>query len=243
MFTDTALQGTVDLFEVETGVPDGTAVVDASLVSTGSFTNTFRARGVRISETVEEFDVTGTVDVGGTTYVLQDCFAVAFEGKEHYGSPQGPKGGGGGRVPANDLPEDAVLLEVPSSTTVRTGAASPAPEAACSFVIEDEGEPFEVEVPLGNTVWYAFEGTGEPVTVDTSGTEFDTVAAIYDADLQQLACVDDVESGSFGSLQAAVTVDTALGETYLVQVGGFGYFEEEGEVFPADSGRLRITVR
>ena len=65
------------------------------------------------------------------------------------------------------------------------------------------------------------EGTGDPVTVDTAGSDFDTIVGVYveeEGSLVPIGCVDDIEE----SLQAAITVDTTVGVTYLVQAGGFG---------------------
>ena len=79
----------------------------------------------------------------------------------------------------------------------------------------------ETEVPFGHTAWWTFEGTGDPVTVTTAGSSFDTVLGIYvdvGGVLTQVGCVDDTE----GSLQAEITVETVAGETYYIQAGGFG---------------------
>jgi len=86
-------------------------------------------------------------------------------------------------------------------------------------------------VPLGHTAWWTFTGTGADVTVDTAGSEFDTVVGIYVDDgglLIQVGCVDDTED----SLQARLTVPTESGVTYFVQVGGFG----------GAAGKLVLTV-
>ena len=55
--------------------------------------------------------------------------------------------------------------------------------------------------------------------------------------------VDDVFDDVF-SLQAAVTIDTDPGRTYLVQVGGFGFFGmgDEEEDSGAEYGLLRVRV-
>ncbi|HSI99170.1 MAG TPA: hypothetical protein VLA59_02165, partial [Patescibacteria group bacterium] len=95
------------------------------------------------------------------------------------------------------------------------------PEAPC--VIDDPGYG-EIEIPLGKTVWYTVMGTGDPVTISTAGSEFDTVLGIYTgdgSDLTQVAGVDDVFSEEGGSLQAAVTFATEAGTTYFVQAGGY----------------------
>ena len=37
------------------------------------------------------------------------------------------------------------------------------------------------EFGWGRTVWFSFEGTGGPITVDPGGSNFDTVVAVYAA--------------------------------------------------------------
>jgi hypothetical protein len=61
-------------------------------------------------------------------------------------------------------------------------------------------DPFFGELPLGKTVWYTVEGTGEEMTVDTTGSGFDTVAGVY---------------------VVALTFETMPDTTYYVQIGGF----------------------
>ena len=93
---------------------------------------------------------------------------------------------------------------------------------------------------MGHTVWFRVQGTGSEVTVDTAGSDYDTVAAAYVSDgaggFTEVACVDDVPLDPFGrTLQAAITFPTEIGTTYYVQIGGF----------PDDLtyGNLRVAVR
>lgn len=131
-------------------------------------------------------------------------------------------------------------MQVGDTVRDRTNTAVPPPEAACIANFSEEGETWEFPVPLGKTVWYSFTGTGGEVTIDSAGSDFDTVLGVYDADLEQVACVDDVGDESGFSLQAAVTVGTVAGQTYLVQAGGYGYFDEEPGSSP-DYGRLLLA--
>jgi hypothetical protein len=82
-------------------------------------------------------------------------------------------------------------------------------------------------VPFGHTAWWTFTGTGGDVTVDTAGSDFDTVVGVYvlaGGAFTQVGCVDDVfdPETEEGSLQAAITVATIAGQTYYIQAGGFG---------------------
>ncbi len=73
------------------------------------------------------------------------------------------------------------------------------------------------------------------MTIDSAGSTFDTILAVYTGapgSLTQVACVDDVFEPTF-SLQARATIPTSAGVTYWVQAGGFG----------GDSGRLQLQVR
>ena len=72
---------------------------------------------------------------------------------------------------------------------------------------------------MGHTVWYTVVGTGDPITIDTSASDFDTVAAAYVADgggLTEVACIDDQEFVPIGaSYQAILTFDTDAGVEYF----------------------------
>ena len=59
----------------------------------------------------------------------------------------------------------------------------------------DEETQETFEVPFGFTAWWTFNGTGGQVTIDTAGSTFDTVLAVYTGSpgsFTQVACVDDV---------------------------------------------------
>ncbi len=191
-------------------------------------------------------DVTGAVTVAGSEFAMVDCFAEAFSDHVRFTPSNGPKPGG--KAPANDTPDGAIALDTKGLTNAQTRGAADAPEAEClvTFVFEEEDEVFEetFPIPLGKTVWYSFVGDGTEMKVDTKGSNFDTVLGIYTTEMEQLACVDDVgdEEGNF-SLQAAATIETVAGETYWVQVGGFGFFEDPDFPAIAQFGRVRVRVR
>ncbi len=129
-----------------------------------------------------------------------------------------------GPRPRNDAPSAAIALAVGDSATVVTAKTDAAAEAPC---VVDDPEFGEFELPMTHTVWWTITGTGGPTTVDTAGSDFDTVLGVYlpDGDvLEPIACVDDVidpDTGEF-SLAAAVTIDTVAGQTYYVQSGSLG---------------------
>lgn len=152
-----------------------------------------------------------------------------------------------GPAPDNDTPEGATPLDVGDRTTQQTKAAVLDPEASCSIVFEEEEFEDDFGLPIGKTVWYTVEGTGGPITVSTAGSHFDTILGVYKSNgdgLEQVACVDDIFDGGF-SLQAAVAFESELGQTYFLQAGGFGLFEDPE--FPEFSsqpeyGLLKISI-
>jgi hypothetical protein len=81
-----------------------------------------------------------------------------------------------------------------------------------------------------------------PITVDTTGSSFDTVMQAYTLGAGAFsfvpnACDDDVPQVPFGrSLQAAVTIPTVVGTTYYFQIGGFPDTQ-----YPY--GNLKVAVR
>ena len=185
--------------------------------------------------------VGGTLTIGTYGFDLAGCTLEDVRIKDISTFPSGPKPGG--KTPANDLPGGAKLLAVGGADQVSTRGASPNQEATFDcLTFEDPPGVFNV-VPVGNTVWYRVVGTGGSVTIDSAGSDFDTVMAAYTSngagEFNPVpdACVDDVPVLPFGrTLQAAVTIPTTVvGTSYYVQVGGFP------EQLPY--GNLRINVR
>ena len=177
-----------------------------------------------LSLTEQAIEVSGTLTLPDARVLdLIGCDGTAWTERLLITQSNGPKPDKG-KVPANDLPEGATLLDTREND--QSANAAWEPEASCLLA---EG-PDIYDVPLGKTLWYVVEGTGEPMTVNTVGTDFDTVVGIYTTDgeeFTQIDCVDDVFDPIF-SWQAAATFDTVEGEMYHVQVGGF--FSQYGHV-------------
>ena len=184
-------------------------------------------------------DFEGTMTIGDMVFDLGPCVGVDVRTKFINTLPSGPKPGG--KVPSNDLPSGATLLTVGARTSVATKGATQVREAPYEcLTFDDAGGIFEV--PVANTVWYRIVGTGGPVTVDTAGSDYDTVMAVYTADGAggftpvPGACLDDVPLEPIGrTLQAAITWDAVAGTTYYIQIGGYP------QSFPY--GNLRVAVR
>ena len=219
----------------------GAAALSMTLTATGErFTYTLRnATGFRrISSDL--IDIEGSLTFPGRLpFDLGACVGQDTTVKDVRTSPAGPKPGG--KVPANDKPSGAILLKPGSRTATATKGASPDQEAPYDCLTFDFGDgPFSI--PVGNTVWYKVAGTGGSITVDTAGSDYDTVAAVYTPDGSSGytplpgACNDDVPLVPFGrTLQSAVTFATSAGVTYYVQIGGFP------ESFAY--GTLKVAVR
>lgn len=230
------------MFDGEGGEePVAEATVAATLGSIGAFTNEIIFQNGRSKMLIERFEVVGMVTVGGAEFDMVDCYAESAVENVHFSNPSGPRPTGS--TPANDAPDGALSLDARGTANAQTKAAADAPELACSFSFSEDGEePEEFPAPIGKTLCYTFEGTGGPVTVDSAGTNFDTMMRIYDSELNQIGCVGDVGDESGFSLQAAATIDTEDGHTYFVQIGGFGFFEEPEFESMAEFARIRINM-
>lgn len=244
VLTASGVEAEFGLGDPETGDERGTASV------TAAFTPGEVLRGVRVAQNyrqkmlVTRMQVDGSLiaetDAGTFAFDMSACDADLLAFHNIFHTPEGPKAGG--RVPGNDTPEGAVTLEVGDRHRQFTGGASIAAEEPC--LLDFGGEL--IENSWGRTVWFAIEGTGEQITIDPSKSDFDTSIAAYvdtDGGLEQVACIDDDLSSVFLPTQAPLTIDTVIGETYYIQVGGF----DEGSLFEEpprpEYGHLRIRVR
>ena len=83
------------------------------------------------------------------------------------------------------------------------------------------GEPLHAGIGNTKSVWWQWRATGgEQVTINTFGSNFDTILAVYTgsslANLNSVAANDDS-----GSLQSQVSFVAAPGTTYFIAVDGF----------------------
>ena len=214
----------------------GSASASATLAATGEVLRIKDGSPPNVARfTLTFFSVDGSLTVttpGGTQTLPMDdehCFAAQERAFFHSVRPSGPKPG----PLANDAPANAIAAKLGKTIRIVTGGGAEAPEEPCLFVDPETNETFEV--PFGNTAWWTFVGNGGLMTVDSAGSNFDTVIAVYTGSpgsFTQVACVDDISDPAF-SLQSRVTIDTDAGTTYYVQAGGFG----------GDSGRLQLVIR
>jgi hypothetical protein len=218
----------VPMFNDQTGEQVQDAVIDATVHAGEVIHTTRRSQYGFAKGTAQSLSFEGTLSVPavGATFDLAGCSGLKQDQHFVFTNPQGPKPGG--TPPVNDTPEGAIALAPGARESTKTGGAALPPEEPC-FPDPEFGDVF------GRTVWYSVTGTGGPITVDTAGSNFDTVMAIYtkDGDFSLVLCVDDLFDGQIQtSLQAAATIETDPGVTYYVQIGGFA----------GEFGNLRVRV-
>ena len=241
VLTNGAGSGPLDVYDPENGEPTGgTATIDLALSAGESFRYVLVDGSGKSMNRGQLIDVEGTLTFPGLApFDLGHCVGSTAEVKEMFHQPQGPKPTG--KAPANDLPAGALALKVGGKTSQSTRAAALNQEADYSCMVFEDPFLGETEVvPVEHTVWFKVAGTGGVVTVDTAGSDFDSVAAAYVSNgaggFTEIACVDDVPLDPIGrTLQSAVTFQTTVGTTYWVQIGGFPGFQSYGN--------LRVAVR
>jgi hypothetical protein len=228
------LDATIPLFDFLTHQEES-ATASATLTPMGDpVSSVFQFQNGRNRLTEQRLSPDGLLVFStGDSFVLDDehCFSATFDLRFVETRASGPKAGG--RLPANDTVDGAQPIRFGGVVNDQTRGASPEAELPAMTCPESDDA-------FGHTLWYSFTGTGGEVTIDTAGSDFDTVLAVYDEELNELACIDDIEFDPIGgSFQASLTVDTAEGATYYVQAGGFL------QPFPgaqAEFGRLRISL-
>ena len=233
--TTSAFSASWDIFEfTDEGPvgPVGAGDAAATLSPTGERINDrFSFGNFKVHITGELYAAAGTLNVttSAASYELpmdtESCFAADQVVTEHQSARQGEPSG---RPVPNDTPDAAAPIGVGEVATLRTRGTALDPEEPCIGTFDGE----VVEFPIGHTAWWTFVGTGGPVTVDTAGSDFDTVVGVYvdeGGSLVPVGCVDDLVD----SLQARITVETDADLTYFIQAGGFA-----GAV-----GSLTLSVR
>lgn len=99
-------------------------------------------------------------------------------------------------------------------------------------------------IAVGNSVWYTFVGDGNTVTLDTFGSDFDTVIAVFAGDRSDLSnpnsevdCNDEAAS----THQSELSFTTGIDAVYNVMISG--YFGDSGNlVFSVSSPQCDYVV-
>ncbi len=237
--TSTGVHSTFNMANDDTGDLLGSASVSATFTRTGSYRVRRVYQNAVQNGIFENLSVTGTITVTTATlsytFDMSGCDATGQSRMDRSHHPNGPKPGG--TTPANDLPAAATPVAAGTKLQQWTGGAALGSEAPC--LMDFGGDIFDFG--LGRTVWFSIQGTGRPITVDPSGSDFDTVVATYGssaAGIEPIGCVDD---DAIHQAQGSLTFDTTAGVTYLVQVGGVvGVFG--GDPDAPQWGRLRLHV-
>ena len=184
----------------------------------------------------DDFSHTVTSDDGswlaGYLFDFEDVFGLTFPEPGSYGYFCQFDGFTGTILvqsvvgPANDQCSGAIAMTSGTVYTANTSGATSTgdPTQACSS-------------PLGSGVWYSFTANSAgQVTVNTCGSDFDTVMAVYGGTCAGLtpvtgACNDD-NGPSCSGFAASLTFSATAGATYWVVIGGY-----QGE-----AGNLRVVT-
>jgi len=84
-------------------------------------------------------------------------------------------------------------------------------------------EPYEVNESLGRTLWWSWTATSAGRYVfHTTGSSFDTILAIYTGSTLNNLTLVDYSDEAMGGSQSRVTIDAVVGQTYHIQVDGWG---------------------
>ncbi|MCB9184412.1 MAG: T9SS type A sorting domain-containing protein [Flavobacteriales bacterium] len=115
--------------------------------------------------------------------------------------------------PANDLCADAIMVSCNSVTNATTVNATTtgAPATTCGGY----------SINTAGGIWYTLQGWDGTMTIDLSGSSFDTKLAVYTGTCGALVCVDGDDDDGAGTT-SLVTFAGSATETYYVYVTGFG---------------------
>jgi hypothetical protein len=125
--------------------------------------------------------------------------------------------------PNDNFGSATVVTSVPAHFTEVTGAATTEPGEQLN-VMNSNCFAEQATGVVGRTVWYSLTPTNSgPLTITTRGSDFDTVVVVYSGNsvggLTRVACNDDIWEPL---PQSQLTFTVVAGQTYRVQVGGFG---------------------
>ena len=234
----TSLTASIPLTDQDTG-DSYSAQAAATLTATGNpVTSTLLSSTVRRKLTELALVPVGQIVFStGQSFDFdqEHCRTASFTNEVIGTSPSGPVARG--KAPVNDIADGALVVKAGTRLTAQTDAT------AAQAEIQVETCPEGGADQMGHTLWYKITGTGASVTIDTAGSNFDTVIGVFErdgADYTEVACDDDVLYDPVGSTyQAALTFDTVAGQTYYVEVGGFqNFFEPDISEF----GLLKLKV-
>ena len=89
-----------------------------------------------------------------------------------------------------------------------------------------------------NTMWWSIVGSGRPVTVTTSGTNFDSTLGIF-----RFAPTEKADNCADDDPNETLTIPTTVGAVYYLQVGGCGPTStHSGGCGAPTTGTIRVTA-
>ncbi len=150
--------------------------------------------------------VTFAADAGVTYYIAVDGYDGAYgDVVLSVASPDAD--------PANNYFADAIALNYPEDTAFGSNMGA----------TWESGEPYHAGTGGGASVWWTLETPADQdVDINTLGSDFDTVLAVYTGSyvdgLTEVARDDD----SAKSLQSSVSFSATAGVTYYIAVDGYG---------------------
>ena len=129
-------------------------------------------------------------------------------------------------MPGNDQCSGAIALSNGGSAAMNTATATSTgdPTPSCGYAV-------------GKGVWYKMTPTSSgTVTVNTCGSSYDTVLAVYMGSCGSLtavsgACNDDNSSCGAGSVASLVTFTATAGTTYYIFIGGYNSASGDLQVY------------
>ena len=164
---------------LETDEPAGTGEIDVTIAAVGEVASwTLRSGSVTVRVRGEFFEVDGD-DHGARLRPVRARAVLPGRGDDQ-GDRYASRAARSrlATPPANDLPSGAREVSVGTKLNQQTtNAALDMEEPTCLTEEDEEGN--EVPLTILRTVWFSLEGTGSPVTIDTAGSGFDTVVAVY----------------------------------------------------------------
>ncbi len=116
-------------------------------------------------------------------------------------------------APANDLFANAQSMAGPTGTATGSNVGA----------TKESGEPNHAGNAGGASIWYRWVATATaPVTIDTSGSSFDTLLGVYTGSaVNQLTTIASSDDVSKQDLTSKVTFTPVPGTTYRVAVDGY----------------------
>ena len=186
-----------------------TAAVSASNVPTG--TVTFKDGGVALA--------TVAVDSSGKAVFSTSTLSIGVH------SITAAYGGDGDVLPSNSATLTETIRPANDNFANRTvfSGAMISDSESTAFATKESGEPNHAGNSGGKSVWYSWTaGSSGKVTIDTSGSAFDTLLAVYTG--SSVSALKAVSGGSnnnaSGTLTSKVSFNVTAGTVYQIAVDG-----------------------